>query len=344
MAVYILSKAQISAQAPLCDEWFDSPAALDAPYCRAVEADYKPFVTPMAARRMGAILKRAAATSDTALAASGIDCPDAVVTGTGLGCIDNTERFLAAMLAQNEQMLPPTFFINSTHNTISSLIAIRLGCHGMNSTYAHAGIAFESALADMAMQFELGRIHTALVGAHDELTPSFHAILRKTGYWDSDEGTSIAAGDTAVSFVLGDTRGEGTHSRLIDCRILYRPSREGLHSALDAMCRNAGFSPEAIDTVVTGCNGRRDNDAPYEDFCAAETPSARRLRYKNIFGESYAASAYGVYVADETIARQRIAPSTLLAAGAAGSTTIDKVLVVNHFRCREYSLTLLERC
>jgi len=342
MAVYILSKAQISAQAPLCDDWFDSPAALDAPYCRAVEADYKRFVTPMAARRMGAVLKRAAATSDTALAASGIGCPDAVVTGTGLGCIENTERFLTAMLAQGEQMLPPTFFINSTHNTISSLIAIRLGCRGINSTYAHRGIAFESALADMAMQFELGRIRTALVGAHDELTPSFHAILRKTGYWDSGEGKTVTAGDTAVSFVLGDTRGDNTHSRLVDCRILYRPSRERLHSTLDAMCRKGGFAPEAIDTVVTGCNGLRENDAPYEEFCAAETPSARRLRYKNLFGESYVASAYGVYVADETIARQRISTAALLSEGA--SRAIDKVLVINHFRCREYSLTLLERC
>ena len=67
MNIYIKSCAQISVQEPLCDKWFTEPIKHEAPYVRALDPDYKPFINPVAARRMGLILKRAMATSITAL-------------------------------------------------------------------------------------------------------------------------------------------------------------------------------------------------------------------------------------------------------------------------------------
>ena len=63
--------------------------------------------------------------------------------------------------------------MQSTHNTVSSMIAIHLGCHGYNATYSHTGASLESALLDAWLQISLGDIDTALVGKFDEVAPLF---------------------------------------------------------------------------------------------------------------------------------------------------------------------------
>lgn len=114
----------ISIQKPLSDEWFYMPVHYDEPFVRAIDPDYKPFINPIAGRRMGLIMKRAIATSMTALADASLVQPDAIVTATGLGCIENTEKFLKTLCYEGESCLQPTYFINSTHNTIGSSIAL----------------------------------------------------------------------------------------------------------------------------------------------------------------------------------------------------------------------------
>ena len=164
MAAYIDTFAQISTQSPLEQSFFDSPVPCAGDYCRAIEADYSKFIPPIAARRMGALLKRALATSLTALKEASLESPEAIIFGTGLGCIDNTEKFLTAMIDNAETCLQPTFFINSTHNTVASQVATFLKCNSYNSTYAHLGMSFEGALMDALMQIELGQIGNAHVG------------------------------------------------------------------------------------------------------------------------------------------------------------------------------------
>ena len=78
MPVYIQSAAQISVQNPLCDDWLIDPIALHLPLQRAIEADYKRFLDPIASRRMGRILKRAIATAVTVVENSGIEQPDEI--------------------------------------------------------------------------------------------------------------------------------------------------------------------------------------------------------------------------------------------------------------------------
>ena len=156
--IYIRSAAQISVQKPLCEDWMADPVQLSGEYLRSQDPDFKPFLSPMQARRMGLILKRAIAVSLTALRNAGIECPDAIFTGTGLGCMENTENFLSAMYRDGEEMLPPTYFMMSTHNTISSAVAILLRCHGQNCTYSQKDISFESALLDAFLQLQVGNL------------------------------------------------------------------------------------------------------------------------------------------------------------------------------------------
>ena len=155
------------------------------------EPDYRSLFSVMEARRMGRLLKRAVWTSSQALREAGIDTPDAVVLGTDFGCIENSESFLKALKGIDDAPLRPTHFMQSTHNTISSLIAIRLGAHGYNATYSHRGRSFESALQDARTQIALGDIDTALVGWFDEMTPALSESLIRQGVEPKEHALAV---------------------------------------------------------------------------------------------------------------------------------------------------------
>ncbi len=134
----------------------------------AEDPDFRQLFSPLEARRMGRLLKRAVWTSRRALESAGLAMPDAIVTGTDFGSMIQSEAFLGALRQGGDATPRPTNFMQSTHNTIGSLIAIQLGCHGYNATYSHKGNSFQSALQDAWMQISLGDIDTALVGWFDE--------------------------------------------------------------------------------------------------------------------------------------------------------------------------------
>ena len=54
-----------------------------------------------------------------------------------------------------KNILTPTSFIQSTHNTVGGQIALGLECKGYNFTYVHASISFESALLDAQLQLAM---------------------------------------------------------------------------------------------------------------------------------------------------------------------------------------------
>ena len=89
-------------------------------------------------------------------------------------------------------MLSPTNFMQSTHNTISSNIAIRLGCHGYNVTYTQSDDSLEWALRDARLLLQSGRYKTVLVGCHDETTPLYRSLMERLGIHDLPDIHSIA--------------------------------------------------------------------------------------------------------------------------------------------------------
>ena len=204
--IYINAAEQISIQKPLCLEWIENPIFYDVKYTRSIDPDFKNYLSPLEARRMGKILKRALVTSISLLNKVGIEKPDAIITGTGLGCIENTELFLESLCNNGETLLKPTYFMQSTHNTISSLLAIHTKSHGYNVTYAHKGISYDSALFDAFLQLRLGKISNALVGGHDEMTPSYFTLLEKINYVGGK--MDGVCGEAAVSTFLSNSKEE----------------------------------------------------------------------------------------------------------------------------------------
>ena len=145
------------------------------------ETEYREYLNPMKARRYGRLLRRALVTALKAIRQSGIDQPDAIINGTGLGCISNTEQMLDALSTEGESVSMPTCFMQSTHNTVASLIAIHTGNHGYNSTYSHGKRSFECALLDAYLQIKSGKIRSALVCANDELTDALRDKMIQCG-------------------------------------------------------------------------------------------------------------------------------------------------------------------
>ncbi len=147
-------------------------------------AEIRDYVKPMEARRMGKIMKSSLLSSLKALRQAGIEQPDAIITGTALGCLENSELLLRQMVEEGETMLKPTYFMQSTHNTISSNIAIRLGCHGYNITYTQDQASFDWAIRDAELLLKSGKCKTVLVGCHDESTPLYRQLMQRLGYDD----------------------------------------------------------------------------------------------------------------------------------------------------------------
>lgn len=141
----------------------------------------KEYLKPMEIRRMGPLMRSTLLSSLEALKQAGIECPDAIVTGTMLGCIDNSEKLLREMVSTDEATTSPTLFMQSTHNTIGSAIAIQLGCHGYNTTYTQAESSLDWCMRDAELLLRSGRAKTVLVGCHDENTEWYGWVQRAIG-------------------------------------------------------------------------------------------------------------------------------------------------------------------
>ena len=339
--VFITSIKQISAQQPLVDVWREQPVFYSEPYIRPIEPDYKQFFSPNEARRLGKILKRALLVSREAMKESGVTNPDAIITGTGLGCIENTEIFLEKLVREGEELLNPTHFMQSTHNTISSLVAIDTKCHGYNSTYAHKGISFECALQDAFLQMQSGKIQTALVGAYDELTSDYFILLKKAGYLGKPNQTF--AGETAVAMMLSTEKTEKTLCKIETVEKIYIGA---CHCGLDPqspeiMKLQIKFKPADIDYIMVGTNGVEETDKIYFENCAKLFPDIPILQYKNIFGESYTAPALGVYAAAVCLKNGNI-PEHLFT-GTQRKSSPRKILCYNHSEGKNHTFILLSK-
>lgn len=326
---YILSASQVSCQKPLSDDWFNSPIMYDKNYVRAIEPDSKEFILPSEARRMSKILKRTICTSITALNRSGIKEPNAIISGTGMGCMENSEKFLMDLSKFGENCLKPTLFMQSTHNTISSLVAIVLKNHGYNNTYSHKSISFESALLDAWLQIKSGAIRTALVGSHDEVTPFMAMVLEKTHpYLGFVSETSVA---TILSSKVDSCN---PLCEIVKVELLYKPS-------LSEIVKACELGEHGV--LMLGINDKKENDKPYMQLLEMMNRQTPVLKYKHIFGDNFSAPAIGMYAASKIIELQNI-PEFLKYSGIFIKTNeIKEIVLINHSDNTSWSVIKLQK-
>ena len=347
--VYIQAATQISAQAPLSDEWFDAPVYHDTKKALSNDPNFADYLSPIMSRRMCNLLKRAIVTSRLTLQKASVEMPDAIISGTGLGCIENTEKFLYSIWENKEKCLQPSFFMQSTHNIISSAIAIDLKCHGYNNTYVHRGTSFENALLDALIQFKQQKIHSALVGGYEELTPDYYIFFDRIGIWNfskqdmSNPKTKCFAGEAAVSMLLHTEKNEHTLCEVNGVEIMYRPSTEQIGHALDALLSQAGCLLSDIDAVMVGTNGNSANDAIYDSIVPQLFDRLPVMQYIHLFGQSFISPALGAYTASICLHRQLI-PAHLLTDREESISPVKRILLYNHSQNKSHSIILLSRC
>ncbi len=154
-------------------------------------------VSAVQRRRLGRIMRCALANAQACIEQTGI--PDAIVVATGLGFIEATSRFADSYLQQNEQLVSPTPFIQSTFNMLGGQLALTLGHHGPNYTLVEGFQSVPYALQLAQVLLGDGAIHRVLVVFYDELTPQLERILPTYGL-----GSAYGLGEGSGAFMLTD--------------------------------------------------------------------------------------------------------------------------------------------
>lgn len=323
--IYIKSAKQISIQQPLSEEWMTNPIRYEGGLAHAMEANYRDYLSPMEARRMAPIMKRALATALEAMRQSGIAHPDAIITGTSIGSLDNTERFLDSILENGEELLKPTYFMQSTHNTVGSMLGIYTKTHGYNNTYSHGELSFDLALQDAFTQMRLGKIENALVCGNDEIVDSYYELLKKRGYVGV-EGM-CTCGEVSVAMMLDNKKSD-------DCLC----SLEGISISHNGEV-NGDWDLSDVDVVFTGLNGNPANDQYYSHMFS-HLPLAQ---YKYVLGEHFTSSAFGVYAAAHCLKQGYVPDFMYYARKPESPKPINKILIVNQRGGKDLSLIILRK-
>jgi hypothetical protein len=205
------------------DAFFKSRNETSNSFFNALEPDYSTFIDSKMIRRMSRIVKMGVGASTTCLRNAGVEMPAAILTATAYGCLEDSATFLRKMIEFDEQMLSPTAFIQSTHNTVGAQIALLLKCHHYNNTIVHRAFSFENALIEAGLLLEEG-ISPVLVGAVDEITGDRHAILSRFGLYKKDSGN--IAGEGAAFFLLSKNPGDDYQAILKAVQTFYKPDIE----------------------------------------------------------------------------------------------------------------------
>ncbi len=321
-------------------------------YLKCIEPVYRTYIDPIQSRRMSRLIKMGIAAAKISLADSGCAMPDAIITGTGLGSVDDTEKILSE-ITKDENFLNPTPFIQSTYNTISSQVAIQLKCHNYNSTYVHRTFSFESGLIDGLMQLEEQIAENVLVGAIDEMTMNHLLITRRVGQWKMEPVRNLGllntktpgalAGEGAAFFVVGSEKVSSTYAELRDVATCINLNGS-FHPEvfLPGFLKKNGIAPSDIDIVVLGTNGDCNNDPKYLQFADEFFPGKAQAWYKHLCGEYHTATGFGLYVA-ANILKNQVYPAILhLTPVIPGK--LKNILIYNHFRNINHSFILLRGC
>lgn len=176
---YITAASTISHAPTFRNAGFSSVIAPLGADHALITPDYKDYIEAGLLRRMSKILRMSVACAKDCLEQASIQQPDAIVVGTGLGCLQDTEKFLNTSQTV-EGLLPPTAFIQSTHNTMAGQVSLSIGNHGYNMTHTQNTLSFEHALLDAVMLLQEGHSHV-LVGAADEYIEILTEIMTHLG-------------------------------------------------------------------------------------------------------------------------------------------------------------------
>lgn len=350
--IYIHSSGSISIQ-PTFEQGYRFESVL--PYTQnpvpAHEPDYKTFIPALQLRRMNKSMRMAIFASRLALRDAGRTAVDAVITGSGLGCLKDSERFVEALLAEEGQSLNPTPFIQSTHNMAAAAIALSLGCKGYNMTYVNNANSFESALLDGMVYLSEHPKDTILLGGVDELGE------RTTQFWDIAGYLKREAPEIPTSFediaIPGEIAAEGA-TFFVASQHNNEEQAYGKVAAVETcletddilafvgrFLQKNGLGAHAIDAVFMGYNGDSRYDGIYRNLGQSLFPATLQMGFKHLLGEYDTIVAAALAMALQLLKTQHI-PLALRLNGVEPKG-LARILIYTQRRGKNHSLVLVER-
>lgn len=337
---YIHSAVSISAQNTFSTQDFLLDVVVhDTKKIQAVYPNYKDFISPIAIRRMQTGVKMGVVAAYKALQVAELNQPDAIITGTGMGCIADTEKFLNSIIDNDEAYLTPTSFIQSTHNTVGAQIALGLKCNNYNNTYTHGSLSFESALIDAQLLLEQQEAKSVLVGGIDELGVEFVDYVQMIEA-NEIKGISTPFSEGATFTVLSSEKKENS-IKLQDIVTIPEASKEELILKLEGFLALNDMDTKAIDAIILGNNGDIYDDY-YEHTAISLFPNAAQIEYKHLSGEFHTASAFAFWLGTNVLQKQHIPTEVLKNSGQ--NKSIKTLLIYNQFKGKDHSFILLKRC
>ena len=338
---YINSVASISAQDTLEKTHFlNEIISHKSVTVNAFHPNYKTFIDVATSRRMATGVKMGVTTAIVALRKAQIKVPDAIITGTGMGCIEDSEKFLDNIINDDEQYLTPTLFIKSTHNTVGAQIALSLNCKGYNITYVHGAASFPLALFDAQLMLHENEAKTVLVGGVDELGKQFiNEVIRLEEM--NSKGITVPFGEGANFFLLSSKKQINTYAMLKNVNIFHVIELNNLQQKLEKFLNHNHLSISDVDVVVLGCNGDAYDNYYHllQESAFERTP---QIQYKHLSGEFFTSLAFGFWIASNLIKKQYI-PDTLLL-NSIKKSEYKNVLLYNQFKGHQHSFILLTSC
>ncbi len=317
------------------------------------EPDYKNYIDPKMIRRMSRIIRMGVAAASACLKEAGIQVPDAIITGTAYGCLQDTDTFLSKMVEQKEELLTPTAFIQSTHNTIGAQIGLMIKSNNYNNAFVHRGFSFESALLDGIMLLMENPVSNVLVGAIDEITVNSHEILKRFGLYkqapvsnlellkQSTKGTM--AGEGAAFFLLANTASDNDYAQLNAMHTFYKPSGiKEIEDEINGFLSANQLSISDVDLVITGRNGDIQNDLVYDKLQQTIFNNSMSVNFKNLCGEYPTATAFALWMAAKVLHTGSLPALPDLQQQEA--KMINRILIYNHYQQKHHSLLLVSAC
>ncbi len=340
MELYINSAGIISgAGSNMTDGFLNDAPVYNTSKLTAAEPDYTGYIPPMQLRRMNKAVRMGIVASKLAMQKAGIEKPDALSIGTAMGCLQDTEVFLNKMTDQDEQMLTPTAFIQSTHNTVGGQIALLAGCYGHNLTYVQRGHSFEHALINAQLYLQQNAGEKILVGGIDELTDNSLAVMQQCGAYTVD---NISAADAATATRKGALAGEGAaffiatdkplaHNGLIIKDIYTFSTKDTAKAAekvQDVLTHN-NVSPANIDLIIEGISGDELSAAFYNNINTGIFTHNSIATFKQLSGEYGTAISVALGMLLQMVQNKNIPAHTILQGGAPAQ--LKNILVINHY-------------
>lgn len=330
----------------------DSLVVNENTFLKCIEPVYKKYIDPMIARRMSRIVKIGLYTAKSCMEDAGIDIPGSIVTGTGLGCMEDTEKFIDNIIRNEEKLLNPTPFIQSTHNTIGSQIALLLKCHNYNITYSQRGLTFESALIDSLLLLKEKDVENVLLGGVDEITNNSFQIMKRLGHWKHESVNRMnmlesrtkgsIAGEGAAFFILADKTCEKSYAKIASVIAINKTlDTVEVKKNIDTFLSNSNIGLQDIDLVLLGLNGDMKFDKVYYDLVKTTFKNNTCGYFKHLCGEYYTTSSFAMWLAAQVLKKQNI-PEIVKIKNTPDAKQLRNILIYNHYRNINHSFLLLQ--